>query len=86
MEWNKKQKMAALLNKGQYREVVDLMKDEQDWDGQAVDMFITGFDISQSHLCGEIKDRLLEYDSGKLDLRSGLRLEMLKIELSNNSR
>lgn len=86
MEWNKKRKMAALLNKGQYKEVVDLMKDEQDWDGQAVDMFITGFDISQSHLCGEIKDRLLEYDSGKLDWRSALRLETLKIELSNNSR
>ena len=78
--------MAALLNKEQYKEAVDLMKDEQDWDGQAVDMFITGFDISQSHLCGEIKDRLLEYDSEKLDWRSALRLETLKIELSNNSR
>ena len=86
MEWNKKRKMAALLNKGQYKEAVDLMKDEQDWDGQAVDMFITGFDLSQSHLCGEIKDRLIEYDSGKLDWRSALRLETLKIELSNNSR
>ena len=86
MEWNKKRKMVTLLNNEQYKEAVEMMKDEQDWDGQAVDMFITGFDISQSHLCVEIKDRLLEYDSEKLYWRSAIRLETLKIELSNNSR
>ena len=84
MKWDKKVKMATLLNKGQYKEVVDLMKDEQDWDSQAVDMFITGFDLSLSHLCGEIKDRLLEYNSAGMDLTSRLRLEMLKIKLENN--
>ena len=84
MKWDKKVKMATLLNKGQYKEVVDLMKDEQDWDSQAVDMFITGFDLSWFHLCGEIKDRLLEYNSVGMDLTSRLRLEMLKIKLENN--
>ena len=84
MKWDKKVKMATLLNKGQYKEVVDLMKDEQDWDSQAVDMFITGFDLSWFYLCGEIKDRLLEYNSVGMDLTSRLRLEMLKIKLENN--
>lgn len=86
MEWNKKRKMAALLNKGQYKEAVDLMKDEQDWDGQAVDMFITGFDLSWFHLCGDIKDRLLKYNSDRMDWKAALKLEMLKIKLNNNSR
>ena len=84
MKWDKKVKMATLLNKEQYKEAIEMMKEEEDWDSQAVDMFITGFDLSLSHLCGEIKDRLLEYNSAGMDLTSRLRLEMLKIKLENN--
>lgn len=84
MKWDKKVKMATLLNKEQYKEAIEMMKEEEDWDSQAVDMFITGFDLSLSHLCGEIKDRLLEYNSVGMDLTSRLRLEMLKIKLENN--
>lgn len=86
MKWDKKVKMATLLNKEQYKEAIEMMKEEEDWDSQAVDMFITGFDLSLSHLCGEIKDRLLEYNSVGMDLTSRLRLEMLKIKLENNCR
>ena len=84
MKWDKKVKMATLLNKEQYKEAIEMMKEEEDWDSQAVDMFITGFDLSWFHLCGEIKDRLLEYNSVGMDLTSRLRLEMLKIKLENN--
>lgn len=58
MEWEDKCKMVSLLNEGKYKEAVDLFAKEQDWDDQAVDMFVTGFDLTQRELIRPIKERL----------------------------
>ena len=59
MSWEDKCKMVSLLNEGNYKEAVDLLfAKEQDRDDQAVDMFVTGFDLTQHELIEPIKERL----------------------------
>lgn len=77
MEWNDKIEMAGLLNNGNYAEAVDFIKDKE-MDAQAMDMFITGFDLSQCKLLEPIRSLILSYDSGILDWSSTLRLELAK--------
>ena len=77
MEWNDKIEMANQLNNGKYAEVVEFIKDKE-MDAQAMDMFITGFDLSQWKLLEPIKSLILSYDSGMLDFRSALRMELAK--------
>ena len=80
MEWKDKIEMAKLLNNGNYAEAVEFIKDK-DMDAQAMDMFFTGFDLSQWKLLEPIRSFILSYDSGTLDFRSALRLELAKEKL-----
>ena len=80
MEWNDKIEMAKLLNNGNYAEAVEFIKDK-DMDAQAMDMFFTGFDLSQWKLLEPIRSFILSYDSGMLDFRSALRMTFAKEEL-----
>ncbi len=80
MEWNDKIEMANLLNNGNYAEAVEFIKDKE-LDAQAMDMFITGFDLSQWKLLEPIKSLILSYDSGMLDWSGTLRLELAKEKL-----
>lgn len=80
MEWNDKIEMANQLNNGKYAEAVDFIKDK-DMDAQAMDIFITGFDLSQWKLLEPIRNLILSYDSGMLDFRSALRMKLAKEEL-----
>lgn len=80
MEWNDKIQMAKLLNNGKYAEAVEFIKDKE-IDTQAMDMFITGFDLTQCALLEPIRNFILSYDSGGLSWRSSLRLEFAKEEL-----
>jgi hypothetical protein len=80
MEWNDKIEMANLLNNGNYAEAVEFVKDKE-MDAQAMDMFITGFDLSQWKLLEPIRCFILSYDSRTLDFRSALRMELVKEEL-----
>lgn len=80
MEWNDKIEMANQLNNGKYAEAVDFIKDK-DMDAQAMDIFITGFDLSQWKLLEPIRNLILSYDSGMLDFRSALRMKLSKEEL-----
>lgn len=80
MEWNDKIEMANLLNNGKYAEAVEFIKDKE-IDAQAMDMFITGFDLIQWKLLEPIRSLVLSYDSGMLDFRSAIRMELAKEEL-----
>lgn len=80
MEWNDKIEMAGLLNNDNYAEAVEFIKDKE-MDAQAMDMFITGFDLSQLKLLEPIRNLILSYDGGMLDYRSALRMELVKEEL-----
>lgn len=77
MEWNDKIEMARLLNNGNYAEAVDFIKDKE-MDAQAMDMFITGFDLSQWKLLEPIRSLILSYDSGMLDWGSAFRMQIAK--------
>ena len=77
MEWNDKVSLAKLLNNGKYAEAVDFLKGK-DIDAQAMDIFITGFDLTKVELLQPIKDVILSYDSQLLDWRSAVRLETAK--------
>ena len=80
MEWNDKIEMAELLNNGNYAEAVEFIKDKE-MDAQAMDIFITGFDLSQWKLLESIRTFILSYDSGMLGLRSAIRMELAKENL-----
>lgn len=77
MEWNDKIEMAQLLNNGNYAEAVEFIKDKE-MDAQAMDMFITGFDLSQWKLLEPIRSLILSYDSGMLDWSSAFRMQIAK--------
>ena len=80
MEWNEKIELCTLLNNENYAEAVEFIRNK-DIDPQAMDMFITGFNLTKVQMLQPIKDIILSYDSSKLDWRSSFRLELLKEEL-----
>lgn len=80
MEWNDKIELCTLLNNENYAEAVEFIRNK-DIDPQAMDMFITGFELTNFQMLQPIKDIILSYDSSKLDWRTSFRLELLKEEL-----
>ena len=77
MTWDEKVEMAGLLNNGQYADAVEYVRDKE-IDPQAMDMFVTGFDITECELLRPIENIITAYDSNSLDWRSGIRLETMK--------
>ena len=77
MTWDEKVEMVGLLNNGQYEEAVEYIRGKE-IDPQAMDMFVTGFDITEYELLRPIEDIITSYDSNSLDWRSGVRLETMK--------
>ena len=82
MEWNEKIELCTLLNNGEYADSVEFIRNKE-IDPQAMDMFITGFDLTMYQILQPIKDIILSYDGSKLDWRSKFRLELLKEKMSN---
>ena len=54
MEWNEKVSLAKLLDNDKYAEAVDFIKGK-DIDAQAMDMFITGFDLTKVECYSRLK-------------------------------
>ena len=77
MTWDEKVEMVGLLNNGQYADAVDYVRGTE-IDPQAMDMFVTGFDITEYELLRPIEEIITSYDSNSLDWRSGVRLETMK--------
>lgn len=77
MTWDEKVVMVKLLNDGDYEDAVSYIS-EKEVDNQAMDMFVTGFDLTKMELLKPLKDFIMNFDSGLLDFRSGLRLETMK--------
>lgn len=77
MTWDEKVEMVGLLNNGQYADAVEYVRDKE-IDPQAMDMFVTGFEITEYELLRPIENIITAYDSNSLDWRSGVRLETMK--------
>ena len=77
MTWDEKVEMVKSLNDGNYEEAVSYISGKE-VDNQAMDMFVTGFDLTKMELLKPLKDFIMNFDSGLLDFRSGLRLETMK--------
>ena len=77
MTWDEKVEMVKFLNNGNYEEAVSYISGKE-VDNQAMDMFVTGFDLTKMELLKPLKDFIMNFDSGLLDFRSGLRLETMK--------
>ena len=84
MTWDEKVEMVKFLNDGNYENAVSYIS-EKEVDNQAMDMFVTGFDLTKMDLLNPIKDFVMNFDSGLLDFRSGLRLETMKKYLKSQS-
>lgn len=76
MKWEDKIEMVRLLNNGQYKEAVDFFSKEQDWDEQAVEMFVNGFDLTQCELLEPIKERICSVKV--VDFRTAVRLAVIQ--------
>lgn len=83
MTWDEKAIMARLLNDGDYKTAVEYLS-TKDVDNQAMDMFVTGFSLTEMELLNPIKDLIVNFDSNNLDLRSGIRLETMKEYFKDN--
>ena len=77
MTWEEKVVMVKFLNDGNYEEAVSYISGKE-VDNQAMDMFVTGFDLTKMELLKPLKDFIMNFDSGLLDFRSGLRLKTMK--------
>lgn len=77
MTWDEKIEMVKFLNNGEYEQAVSYISGKE-VDNQAMDMFVTGFSLTKIELLKPIKDFIMNFDSGLLDFRSGLRLETMK--------
>ena len=77
MTWDEKVEMVKFLNDWNYEEAVSYISGKE-VDNQAMDMFVTGFDLTKMELLKPLKDFIMNFDSGLLDFRSGLRLETMK--------
>jgi hypothetical protein len=74
MTWEEKVKMAVLLNDGSYEEAVNELFSSDDIDTQALDMFVTGFDLTKIELLIPHKEEILNFDASELSWRSSFRL------------
>ena len=77
MTWEEKVEMVKYLNDGEYENAVTYISGKE-VDNQAMDMFVTGFILTKMELLNPIKELIMNFDSGLLDFRSGLRLEIMK--------
>ena len=84
MTWDEKVEMVKFLNDGNYENAVSYIS-EKEVDNQAMDMFVTGFDLTKMDLLNPISDFVMNFDSGLLDFRSGLRLKTMKEYLKSQS-
>ena len=84
MTWEEKVEMVKFLNDGNYENAVSYIS-EKEVDNQAMDMFVTGFDLTKMELLNPIKDFVMNFESGLLDFRSGLRLETMKEYLKSQA-
>lgn len=81
MTWEDKVQLCNLSNNGKEQEMIEHFKQHiDDIDPQAMDMFITAVTIDDNitKKLSDIKDFIMQYDSNKLDFRTGLRLECIK--------
>lgn len=83
MTWDEKIEMVKFLNNKNYEEAVSYISGKE-IDNQAMDMFVTGFDLTKMNLLNPIKELIMNFDSGLLDFRSGLRLETMKQHFEEN--
>lgn len=81
MTWEDKVQLCSLSNNGKEQEMIEHFKQHiDDIDPQAMDMFITAVNIDDNiaNKLSDIKDFVMQYESSKLDFRTGLRLEYIK--------
>lgn len=81
MTWEDKVQLCNLSNNGKEQEMIEHFKQHIDEiDPQAMDMFITAVTIDDNitEKLSDIRDFVIQYDTSKLDLRTGLRLECIK--------
>lgn len=84
MDWNTKIEMVKALNKGNYKQAVFIFGQDKDWDPQAIELFITGFNLSEYRLLEPLKERILNTDSEYLSFRATLRWETIKEAFKSN--
>lgn len=77
MTWDEKIELAKLLNNCQYKDAVEFVSNKE-IDPQAMDIFVTGFDLTKIELLKPIGSIIIQYEPDKLDWRSGLMLETIK--------
>lgn len=83
MTWDEKIEMVKFLNNNNYEEAVSYISGKE-VDNQAMDMFVTGFDLTKMELLKPIKDFIMNFDSDLLNFCSGLRLELMKQYFEEN--
>ena len=83
MTWYEKVEMVALLDLNNYENAVSYIS-KKEVDSQAMEMFVTGFDLTKMNLLNPIKELIMNFDSGLLDFRSGLRLKIMKQHFEEN--
>ena len=80
MEWDKQSQLASCLNNEMWKEAVEIMKNEPEWDPVSVNIFLSGMRVT-SEFCSEVIDRLMALNPNDISYRNMIRLSAMKVHL-----
>ena len=84
MNWNDKVELAKALNQERYADAVNIIKEhEEDIDNTDMDMFATGFLLTECELLKPIEHIIRKYENESVgDFRSDMRIGMMLEKLN----
>ena len=78
MTWDEKVEMVTAFNNDDIDTVIKIFSDANEWDSQALDMFLNSFNILQIEKLLPIKERFIAINVNDIGWRAQVRFDVMK--------
>lgn len=85
MTWDEKVEMVTAFNNDDIDVAVKIFSDANEWDSQALDMFLNSFNILQVEKLLPIKERFIAINVDDIGWRAQVRFDVMKQKLEELS-
>ena len=85
MTWDEKVEMVTAFNNDDIDTAVKIFSDADEWDSQALDMFLNSFNILQIEKLLPIKERFIAINVDDIGWRAQVRFDVMKQKLEELS-
>lgn len=85
MTWDEKVEMVTAFNNDDIDVAVKIFSDANEWDSQALDMFLNSFNILQIEKLLPIKERFIAINVDDIGWRAQVRFDVMKQKLEELS-